>query len=70
MEVRNSMEIVCVWKLEMVWKMCGNDMEIVWNGTEFYWNQPLYIVDVCMYNLNVTIFAILPKHCKMVINGV
>ena len=49
MEVRNSMEIACVWKLEMVWKMCGNDMEIAWNGTEFYWNQPLYIVDVCMY---------------------
>ena len=39
MGVENSVE--GLWKLEVVWKLCGNNTEIVWNGREIYQNQSL-----------------------------
>ena len=44
MKAGNSLKIIWkkTWKLEIKWKMHGNNIEIVWNGRGIYWNHPPY----------------------------
>ena len=55
------MEIL--WKLETVWKMCGNNMEIAWNGREIYRNWPPYLSPVIRKQVNARLEGSIHDTC-------